>query len=114
MKDAKMKEEEKNGELEERTEIEENKMEVKERKIKIKEKEIVQIVVEKEESVEKDEVGKNGVKKNEAKTDEVETAVASLKDVTNEYVAGSIVKDCVGNEEQRYGSSHVYTEKGEK
>ncbi|CAI5731142.1 unnamed protein product [Peronospora farinosa] len=94
MEDKEKNEEKKDKETEENTENEENKMEVKEKKMEIKEKNIVQVVVEKEESVKKkevkknevkknevkkNEVKKNVVKKNEAKTDEVETPMASLK-----------------------------------
>ncbi|CAI5714559.1 unnamed protein product [Peronospora destructor] len=82
VKDVKMKEKEKHEEkkdeeMEENTKIEENKMEIKEKKM-------VQVGVEKEENVEKDELKKNVAKKNEVKKNEVEkneaeTAMASLK-----------------------------------
>ncbi|CAI5722093.1 unnamed protein product [Peronospora destructor] len=87
MKEKEKHEEKKDEEMEENTEIKENKMETKEKKM-------VQVGVEKEENVEKDELKKNVAKKNEAEKNEVkkneveknevekneaETAVASLK-----------------------------------
>ncbi|CAI5746345.1 unnamed protein product [Peronospora destructor] len=59
-------EEKKDEEMEENTETEENKTETKEKKMEIKEKKMVQVGVEKEESVEKDEAKKNEVENNDA------------------------------------------------